>query len=197
MLADLKRRKIGYTNPKSSSQALDVLLQEIGLPFGLNRFTAAVAEPVLMRTALALRPTRAETLRCIVWPAALPKIFSGPGIGFSLVPIGTLLGEMFGSQRGLGFLPTTAIGLQNVPAIMAVMLLRWTGGCTGGMSRPHIIILILDPQRRLLQFPRRGMRQFVHHQNLVRQPPFGDLALIHLQHRRWIDRVAGLGQYQQ
>jgi NitT/TauT family transport system permease protein len=30
---------------------------------------------------------------------------------------------MFGSQRGLGYLLMTAIGLQNVPLIMAVTLL--------------------------------------------------------------------------
>ena len=56
-------------------------------------------------------------------PAALPEIFTGIRIGFSLTLIGTLLGEMFGSQRGLGYLLMTAIGLQNVQLIMAVTLL--------------------------------------------------------------------------
>ena len=79
--------------------------------------------PALLRTARVLRLSRTETLRCIVWPAALPEIFSGLRIGFSLTLIGTLLGEMFGSQKGLGHLLMTAIGLQNVPVIMAVTLL--------------------------------------------------------------------------
>ena len=48
---------------------------------------------------------------------------SGLRIGFSLTLIGTLLGEMFGAQKGLGFLLMQAIGLQNVPVIMAVTLL--------------------------------------------------------------------------
>ena len=48
---------------------------------------------------------------------------SGIRIGFSLTLIGTILGEMFGSQRGLGYLLMTAIGLQNIQVIMSVTLL--------------------------------------------------------------------------
>jgi NitT/TauT family transport system permease protein len=64
-----------------------------------------------------------QTIRAILFPAALPEIFTGLRVGFSLTLIGTLLGEMFGAQRGLGFLLMTAIGLQNVRVIMAVTLL--------------------------------------------------------------------------
>ena len=42
---------------------------------------------------------------------------------FSLTLIGTLLGEMFASQRGLGFLLMNAIGLHNIDLIMALTLL--------------------------------------------------------------------------
>ena len=42
---------------------------------------------------------------------------------FTLTLIGTILGEMFGSQRGLGYLLMTAIGLQNIQVIMSVALL--------------------------------------------------------------------------
>jgi NitT/TauT family transport system permease protein len=59
----------------------------------------------------------------IIFPAALPEIFAGLRIGFSLTLIGTLLGEMFASQRGLGFLLMSAIGLHNVDLIMALTLL--------------------------------------------------------------------------
>jgi NitT/TauT family transport system permease protein len=70
-----------------------------------------------------MRLSRTDTLRRIVWPAALPEIFAGLRIGFSLTLIGTILGEMFGSQRGLGYLLINAIGLHNIPTIMAVTLL--------------------------------------------------------------------------
>ena len=56
-------------------------------------------------------------------PAALPEIFTGLRVGFSLTLIGTLLGEMFASQRGLGYLLMNAIGLHNVELIMAVTLM--------------------------------------------------------------------------
>ena len=45
---------------------------------------------------------RGRLIRWILLPAALPEIFTGLRIGFSLTLIGTLLGEMFASQRGSG-----------------------------------------------------------------------------------------------
>jgi NitT/TauT family transport system permease protein len=62
-------------------------------------------------------------IRRIVFPAALPEIFTGLRIGFSLTMIGTVLGEMFASQRGLGYMLMNAIGLHNVDVIMAITLL--------------------------------------------------------------------------
>ena len=59
----------------------------------------------------------------VLFPAALPEIFTGLRIGFALTLIGTLLGEMFASQRGLGYMLMNAIGLHNVDIIMAVTLL--------------------------------------------------------------------------
>ena len=64
-----------------------------------------------------------ETIRLIIFPSALPEIFSGLRIGFSLTLIGTLLGEMFASQRGLGFLLMNAIGLHNVDVIVMLTFL--------------------------------------------------------------------------
>jgi NitT/TauT family transport system permease protein len=44
-------------------------------------------------------------------------------VGFSLTMIGTVLGEMFASQRGLGYLLMNAIGLHNVDIIMSITLM--------------------------------------------------------------------------
>jgi NitT/TauT family transport system permease protein len=79
--------------------------------------------PIHFRTAAVMRLGRWDLIRSVLLPAALPEIFSGIRIGFSLTLIGTILGEMFGSQRGLGYLLMTAIGLQNTRVIMAVTLL--------------------------------------------------------------------------
>lgn len=79
--------------------------------------------PVYLKSARVMRLGRFETIVAIVLPTALPEIFAGLRIGFALTLIGTLLGEMFASQRGLGFLLMNAIGLHNVDLIMALTLL--------------------------------------------------------------------------
>ena len=53
----------------------------------------------------------------------MPEIFTGIRVGFSLTLIGTVLGEMFAAQRGLGYLLMNAIGLYNVDVIMSVTFL--------------------------------------------------------------------------
>jgi NitT/TauT family transport system permease protein len=64
-----------------------------------------------------------ELILSILLPLALPEIVTGVRVGFSLTLIGTVLGEMFGSQSGLGYLLMTSIGLQNTQIIMAVTVL--------------------------------------------------------------------------
>ncbi len=59
----------------------------------------------------------------ILLRAALPEIVTGIRVGFALTLIGTLLGEMFGAQRGLGFLLMQAMSLHNIETIMALTLL--------------------------------------------------------------------------
>jgi NitT/TauT family transport system permease protein len=59
----------------------------------------------------------------IILPAAMAEIFTGLRIGFSLTLIGTLLAEMFASQRGIGFLLMNAIGLHNIDLIMSLTFL--------------------------------------------------------------------------
>jgi NitT/TauT family transport system permease protein len=76
--------------------------------------------PVLIKTARTMGLGPLATVREILLPAALPEIFTGLRIGFALTLIGTLLAEMFASQRGLGFLLMNAIGLHNVDLIMAL-----------------------------------------------------------------------------
>lgn len=76
--------------------------------------------PILVKTGRVLKLGSLEMATRILLPAALPEIFTGIRIGFALTLIGTLLGEMFASQRGLGYMLMNAIGLHNVDIIMAV-----------------------------------------------------------------------------
>jgi NitT/TauT family transport system permease protein len=126
-----------YSIPKITLYPIILLAFGLGLPakiaFGTIHGVVPVAiftmgavrnlNPILLKTARVLRLGPQELVRSVLLPAALPEIFTGIRLGFSLTLIGTLLGEMFGSQRGLGYLLMTAIGLQNVQLIMAVTLL--------------------------------------------------------------------------
>jgi NitT/TauT family transport system permease protein len=53
----------------------------------------------------------------------LPEIVSGLRIGFSVTLLGVLIGEMFASQRGLGFLIINGINLHNVRMTTAVTMI--------------------------------------------------------------------------
>ena len=79
--------------------------------------------PVLIKTGRVMKLTPMEMVWRVLIPAALPEIFTGIRLGFALTLIGTLLGEMFASQRGLGYMLMNAIGLHNVDIIMAVTFL--------------------------------------------------------------------------
>jgi NitT/TauT family transport system permease protein len=126
-----------YSVPKITLYPIVLLAFGLGMPakvaFGtihgvvpIAIFTmgaVATVRPVLLKTSRVLRLSPWATVWTVLFPAALPEIFTGLRVGFSLTLIGTILGEMFGAQRGLGFLLMTAIGLQNVRVIMAVTLL--------------------------------------------------------------------------
>ena len=53
----------------------------------------------------------------------MPEIVSGIRVGFALTLLGVLIGEMFASQRGLGFLIINGINIHNVPMTTSVAVL--------------------------------------------------------------------------
>jgi NitT/TauT family transport system permease protein len=94
------------------------------IPVALFTMNAARnIRPIFLKTGRVMKLSRWQSIRKIVVPAALPEIFTGLRVGFSLTMIGTVLGEMFASQRGLGYLLMNAIGLHNVDIIMAITLM--------------------------------------------------------------------------
>lgn len=95
-------------------------------------------KPILIKTGRVLKLTPGQMVRSILFPAALPEIFTGLRVGFALTLIGTLLAEMFASQRGLGFLLMNGIGLHNVELIMAITLLIVTFAATVSAVLLHI-----------------------------------------------------------
>lgn len=79
--------------------------------------------PVYLRSARSMHLSTGQTALRILIPATLPEIVTGFRIGFSLTLLGSLIGELFASQRGLGFLIMRAVNVYDVKAIFAVTLL--------------------------------------------------------------------------
>jgi NitT/TauT family transport system permease protein len=100
--------------------------------------------PVFVKSGRVMGLNTFEMITRVFLPAAMPEIFSGLRIGFSLTLIGTLLGEMFASQRGIGYLLMNAIGLHNIDLIMALTFL-----ITLFAGFASILLLVVD--RRIAQ----------------------------------------------
>jgi NitT/TauT family transport system permease protein len=79
--------------------------------------------PVYLRVGRTLRLSPVQTAARIVVPALVPEIVSGLRVGFALTLLGVLIGEMFASQRGLGFLLINGINSNNVPMTTSVTLI--------------------------------------------------------------------------
>jgi len=79
--------------------------------------------PVFLRTSRVLDMGPVQTATHILFPATLPEIVSGLRVGFSLTLLGVIIGELFASHSGMGFLVMRAIGTHDVATMMAVTLI--------------------------------------------------------------------------
>jgi len=126
-----------YSIPKVTLYPVILLVFGIGMPakvaFGAIHGIVPISifamnavrnvNPTHLRTARVMRLSTSGFALKILIPATLPEIVTGIRVGFSLALIGTLLGEMFGSQRGLGHLLMQAMSLHNIERILALTLL--------------------------------------------------------------------------
>jgi NitT/TauT family transport system permease protein len=145
-----------YSLPKVTLYPLILLVFGLGLSakvaFGAIHGVIPVAiftmnairnlRPVYAKTARTMRLSALETARTVLLPAAVPEVVSGLRVGFSLTLLGVLIGEMFASKRGLGFMIINAIGLDDVPTMMAVTLMLFVFAALA-----NAVLLALD--RRL------------------------------------------------
>jgi NitT/TauT family transport system permease protein len=81
---------------------------------------------VHVRAARAMHLTPLQIATYVLVPAALPEIIAGFRIGFALTLLGTLIGEMFASQRGIGYMLVQAMETNDIGTIMALALLLGT-----------------------------------------------------------------------
>jgi NitT/TauT family transport system permease protein len=126
-----------YTIPKVTLYPVMLLIFGLGMSakvaFGVIHgmipvmlFTIAAVkniQPVLLRTARVLRLSPTQTALSVLAPAVTPEIITGLRVGFALTLLGVLIGEMFASQRGLGFLIINGIEIHDVRMMTTVTLI--------------------------------------------------------------------------
>lgn len=126
-----------YSIPKVTLYPIILLLFGIGFPakvaFGALHGIVPISlfamnairniKPIYIKTSRVLKLSPIATVRSILIRAAMPEVVTGLRVGFSLTLIGTLLGEMFGAQRGIGYLLMQAMSLHNMDSMMALTLL--------------------------------------------------------------------------
>ena len=121
------------------------------LPIMLFTLGAAREIPLhYVKTARTLGLNRVATLRRVMLPAMASGIVSGMRLGASLALLGVIIGEMFGAQRGLGFLLMNAIDINDTAQMAAVALIL------------IFLALALNALVRLLiyMFERQALRSF-------------------------------------
>ena len=85
----------------------------------------SIPQPYL-RAARSMRLTPSQTFAHVLVPATLPEIVTGFRVGFALTLLGTLIGEMFASQRGIGYLLIKSMENNDIEIIIALALLLVT-----------------------------------------------------------------------
>ena len=126
-----------YTIPKVTLYPMVLLIFGLGISakvaFGVMHGIIPVViftmdavrniNPVLMKTARVFKLSPTKTAFKILIPAVMPEIVTGLRVGFSLTLLGVIIGEMFASQQGLGFMIINGMNVHNVRSLTAVVLL--------------------------------------------------------------------------
>ncbi|MFN2460954.1 MAG: ABC transporter permease, partial [Candidatus Velthaea sp.] len=94
----------------------------------MTQTATANVKPVYLKVARTLRLGWWQTVTQIVLPAIVPSMVVGFRLAFSLTFIGVVLGEMFASHAGLGFLLNAADAQFDAKRTLAVIVVLGTIG---------------------------------------------------------------------
>jgi NitT/TauT family transport system permease protein len=137
-----------YSIPKIALYPIILLIFGLGISAKIAFGAIHGIIPIVIFTMMAVRNIRPVYLRSIrahrltAWqgavhvliPATVPEMVAGLRIGFSLTLLGTLLGEMFASQRGIGHLLMRAIDRNDAPTIMALAVMLFLFATTASLA---------------------------------------------------------------
>ncbi len=82
--------------------------------------------PVYLKSARTMNLGGWQTIATVLFPATMPEVVSGLRIGFTTTLLGVVLGEMFASKRGLGFLMINAISTVQPEEMLTVAIVLFT-----------------------------------------------------------------------
>ena len=80
-------------------------------------------KPIYRKAALTMRLTPRAYALHVLLPAVAPEILASFRICFAFTLLGILIGEMFASAHGLGHLLMASIGVDDMPTVMAIIVL--------------------------------------------------------------------------
>jgi NitT/TauT family transport system permease protein len=80
-------------------------------------------KPIYHKASLSMRLTPRNYALHVLLPAVTPEILASFRICFAFTLLGILIGEMFASAHGLGHLLMASIGVDDMPTIMAIIML--------------------------------------------------------------------------
>ncbi len=83
----------------------------------------AAADPEAVRMMTSMGASRAQTLRMVVLPAALPSILTGVRLGLIYSLLGVIASELIASADGLGQLIARSAGVFDLATVYAALLL--------------------------------------------------------------------------
>jgi NitT/TauT family transport system permease protein len=91
-------------------------------------------KPIYRKAAMSLRLSRRHYALYVLLPAVTPEIVASFRICFALTLLGVLVGEMFASTHGLGHLLMASIGVDDMPTVMAIILLMFVFAGAGSSA---------------------------------------------------------------
>ncbi len=77
----------------------------------------------LPKTARVMRLSKAQTIMTVIIPAMVPEVVTGIRLSFSITFLGVMIGELFASSRGMGYLLMSSINVNDTATIMGIIVL--------------------------------------------------------------------------
>jgi NitT/TauT family transport system permease protein len=98
-------------------------------PIFTNTYSGIISlDKIYQRAAYSLGATKIRIITDVIWPAALPNIFTGLKIGLGISWMSVIVAEMVGAQSGLGYMIQLNRITLNITGVIVGMIVISTIG---------------------------------------------------------------------